>query len=447
MKTKFILILLLAASIFPIEASSNDVKKVAIMQIIDNENKVEYGVKLMLRSYLGLAITNTPGYIGLERVDVSAIMDEQDFQRTGMVNENQIKQLGEMTGADYILLAEAAMLDANNIFLTAKIINIESAQIESTANIQSLITNQELENNCRTLSEKLFMVDMETGSVNSELMIGEDRYVGEHKNGLPHGQGTIYYAENDIEGRKSYQGNWINGNKIGKGTFCWTNGDKYEGDLKDEVPNGSGTYYWANGERYEGDWVDGKRHGKGTLYYPKEDKLIRKSYQGDWVNNSKHGKGIICWTNGNRYEGDFVKDKVNGNGTYYYANGDRYEGDWLDGTRHGKGNYYWSDGSRYEGYWINDKKQGKGNIYWPDGSKYEGNWLEDQKHGKGTYYDSNGNYEKQKYKNGKLHGNVFIYVAGIKIPIAAVRYINGAKVYDSREQKEKSHNNGISFSF
>ena len=34
-----------------------------------------------------------------------------------MVEEDQIKKLGEMTGADYILVTEVVVVDANNIFL------------------------------------------------------------------------------------------------------------------------------------------------------------------------------------------------------------------------------------------------------------------------------------------------------------------------------------------
>ena len=160
MKTKFILLLLLAASIFPIEALSNEVKKVAILDIVDREEKISYGIKLMLRSNLENAITNTPGYEGLDRVDVTSIINEQNFQRTGMVDDSQIKQLGEMTGADYILVAEGAMINSNEIFLTAKIINIESAHLERTANIQTTLSSSDLGKNCRSLAGNLFNVKL-----------------------------------------------------------------------------------------------------------------------------------------------------------------------------------------------------------------------------------------------------------------------------------------------
>ena len=95
-------------------------KKVAILETVDKYDKVPYGVKLQLRSNLTYAISNTPGYEGVDRVDMSSIMGEHNFQRTGMVTQAQIKKLGEMTGAGSVLVAEAAIYDASHIIITAK---------------------------------------------------------------------------------------------------------------------------------------------------------------------------------------------------------------------------------------------------------------------------------------------------------------------------------------
>lgn len=82
-------------------------KKVAILEVVDRDNAINYGVKLLLRTTLAKAITQTKGYEGYDRVDMGAIQGEQDFQRTGMVSDEQIRRLGEMTGAAYVLVAEA----------------------------------------------------------------------------------------------------------------------------------------------------------------------------------------------------------------------------------------------------------------------------------------------------------------------------------------------------
>jgi hypothetical protein len=37
---------------------------------------------------------------------------------------------------------------------------------------------------------------------------------------------------------------------------------------------------------YEGEWVKGNRHGKGTYTYPSGE-----VYSGDWYKNERHGQG------------------------------------------------------------------------------------------------------------------------------------------------------------
>lgn len=41
----------------------------------------------------------------------------------------------------------------------------------------------------------------------------------------------------------------------------YPNGDKYEGQLKDDEKNGVGTYYFVNSDKYEGQWLDNEKHG------------------------------------------------------------------------------------------------------------------------------------------------------------------------------------------
>lgn len=133
-----------------------EVKKIAILETVDREDAVSYGIKLMVRSSLSYAITNTPGYEGYDRVDLASIVGEHDFQRTGMVSDSQIRQLGAMTGASYILVAETAMIDASNIFITAKILNVETAKLERTASTQSGINADEIDEKCEELAASLF---------------------------------------------------------------------------------------------------------------------------------------------------------------------------------------------------------------------------------------------------------------------------------------------------
>lgn len=108
-----------------------------------------------MRSNLAKAITNTPGYEAYDRTDMDAILGEQNFQRTGMVSNEQIKRLGEMTGAQYVLVAEAAVIDATNMYITAKLLDVETARTEMTDN-QMMGTNaREIQKGCQLLAANL----------------------------------------------------------------------------------------------------------------------------------------------------------------------------------------------------------------------------------------------------------------------------------------------------
>ena len=107
-------------------------KTVAILNTLDKENNLEYGAKVMLRTYLSEAV----GYYGrgsfevYERTDIGAMVDEWGFQQSGYVQESQIKRIGQMTGVDYILVSEVMGLGNKQILLTVKIINVTTGRIE-----------------------------------------------------------------------------------------------------------------------------------------------------------------------------------------------------------------------------------------------------------------------------------------------------------------------------
>lgn len=140
-------------------------KKVAILEVVDRDNAINYGVKLLLRTTLAKAITQTQGYEGYDRVDIEAIQGEQDFQRTGMVSDEQIKRLGEMTGAAYVLVAEMAKMDESNFFVTAKILDVETAKLEKTEYVQMGSKPNQLCEACQQLAESLFGIKKQNDTI------------------------------------------------------------------------------------------------------------------------------------------------------------------------------------------------------------------------------------------------------------------------------------------
>lgn len=152
MKKHFLITLVLMAFAM---AATAQTKRIAILETIDKEDEVPYAVEVMVRSNLTKVISNTEGYEGYDRVNISQIMDEHDFERTGLVNEEQIRRLGEIAGADYLLISEAVKFDESNIFITAKILNVESAKTEGSENALMGMTAQDIQHGCESLANRL----------------------------------------------------------------------------------------------------------------------------------------------------------------------------------------------------------------------------------------------------------------------------------------------------
>ena len=151
-KIFFLMCLMLSAAL----TFAQNTKKVAILEVVDREGRLSYSQKLVLRSNMARAIANTDGYEAYDRSDVDMIMSEQDFQRTGIVSEKEIQKLGEMTGVSLILVTEGVLIDANKIFVTAKILNVKTGRVDMTDNTTMGLESSDMQQGCNDLARKLF---------------------------------------------------------------------------------------------------------------------------------------------------------------------------------------------------------------------------------------------------------------------------------------------------
>ncbi len=155
---KKLLILLLSALSLSIFAQT-EVKRIAILETVDKEGNVDYSDELLLRQTLTFAIQRTPGYEGFNRVDMSQITGEHDFQRTGMVNDEQIKELGRMTGASYVLIAEATMRRNTEILVLANLVDVVSGKIvNSSIPIITSMDSEMLTKSCIDIAKTLLNI-------------------------------------------------------------------------------------------------------------------------------------------------------------------------------------------------------------------------------------------------------------------------------------------------
>ena len=164
---RFLLLVILTTLCMPF-VHAQDVRKVAILETVDKEGKVSYAHRLMLRASLAKAITEAQGYEAYDRVDLASVMSEQNFQRTGMVSDEEIRKLGQMTGAHYVLIAEAVMVDEGTMFITAKIIDVETAQTIKTESQLMKANPTDIQIGCTTMAGNMLGIKLDAGITKSQ---------------------------------------------------------------------------------------------------------------------------------------------------------------------------------------------------------------------------------------------------------------------------------------
>ena len=175
MKKHILLIFMLMA--FSTMAMAQETKKVGVLPTVNRKGNVNEGVCLILQSQLAYAVTQKPGYEGYDRVDMGKIIDELDFQRTGLVSDDQIKELGKLNGVDYLLIAEVANYDITHVVITAKILNAETARLESTVPGEIASTNpKEMQESCMNVANMLLGGTVVTTAKTGVLTKGQDFY-------------------------------------------------------------------------------------------------------------------------------------------------------------------------------------------------------------------------------------------------------------------------------
>ena len=171
----------------------------------------------------------------------------------------------------------------------------------------------------------------------------------------------------------------------------------YINDIYCKIITINKTIILENGDKYIGEVVNNLKNGKGTLYFNQNNGCVKNKYEGDWKDDVKEGKGILYWNDGTRYDGDWKNGKREGKGILYGNNGERYEGDFKENKAEGKGIYLWADGKRYEGYFKENKAEGKGILYYKNGDKEMGDYLNDKEIGIHAFLSNKGKVKQKKY--------------------------------------------------
>lgn len=145
-------------SLFPLMLFAQQ-KKIALLEprVGDGSTGVSGMEKAMVRGELRKAIVNHSGFEAFTRADVDKLIAEQDFQRTGMVSDDQRRRVGEMSGADYICVSTLTKSNTE-FYLEAYLINVESGQISNPASQYGELLGGKLANMlniCQSLAQEM----------------------------------------------------------------------------------------------------------------------------------------------------------------------------------------------------------------------------------------------------------------------------------------------------
>ena len=118
--------------IFSQETQNSAKKQVAILEPMAVTEGVGIMHRSMVRGEMVKAIGRQEGYAAFTRQDIDQIMNEHNFQASGMVDDATRKRLGAMQGVDYVCITKIT-LDGNSFYLEASLVNIETGQISNPA--------------------------------------------------------------------------------------------------------------------------------------------------------------------------------------------------------------------------------------------------------------------------------------------------------------------------
>lgn len=175
--------------------------------------------------------------------------------------------------------------------------------------------------------------------------------------------------------------------------------DTYDGQFVEGYRRGKGTYIWKkNGDKYDGNFMENRKHGFGKMTYSTKTGDEEEGAEEEEGGPKRGGVYLGNFTAGKRgcKEGT-EPDEHESSGTFTYVNGDVYTGQWRNGKKHGKGCYtYAKDETQLEGEWENGKiKQGSWRL--PSGMVYCGAFRYNKPYGKGVWIFKNGNQLEGEY--------------------------------------------------
>jgi len=144
----------------------------------------EEGDNDVLSGMLTEAITKSTDYVAVERTAdfLQQLRKEQNYQRSGNVDDNDIARLGKQSGAKYVCVAELMPVQGGD-FITTRLIDVEKASVMATADGADKISSLDM------------LVKM-SETIAKQLITS----ISSRKTGIPKQRVAVYVSGNDVDG-------------------------------------------------------------------------------------------------------------------------------------------------------------------------------------------------------------------------------------------------------
>lgn len=112
-------------------SAQNQKPKVAIFDPAGTAKNMDEEMAIVVREMVSAAIVNTGKYNIVERSLIDRVLKEQKFSNSGAVDESQVSAIGKLAGANKVVLSVFTAAGSGKVMLSLKVIDVESASIES----------------------------------------------------------------------------------------------------------------------------------------------------------------------------------------------------------------------------------------------------------------------------------------------------------------------------
>ena len=143
----FVLLLLL-----PVSSRAQVERKVAVFDPAGTVNK---DLLEVVREEISSSVVNYKGYTVLERQLINKVMEENRFQESGLVSDEQVSNIGRLMGADYVIVSTVSALGAN-YHISCKMIEVATARIEMQSTGTTISGMNDITQTIQNLVKRMF---------------------------------------------------------------------------------------------------------------------------------------------------------------------------------------------------------------------------------------------------------------------------------------------------